>query len=62
MCVDTYVTSVLVRDRLNELRADAARARIMLCARRPLRVSIGRSLIRLGRWLATPPRIQPSAT
>ena len=62
MCVDPYLTTVIVRDRLNELRADAARARIELGARRPLRVSVGRSLIRLGRWLTTTPRIQPSPT
>ena len=62
MCVDTYVTGAIVRDRLNELRAEAARARIVLGARRPVRVSVGRWLIRLGRWLTAPPRVQPSAT
>lgn len=62
MCVDEYTAHVIVADRLNELRADAARARVVLEMRPPLRVSLGRSLIRLGRWLAAPERLHPSTT
>jgi hypothetical protein len=58
MCVDAYVSGVIVRDRLEELRADAARARLVLQTAPPLRVSLGRSLIRLGRWLAAAERIE----
>ena len=62
MCLDEYATSLIVADRLKELRVDAERARVVLDMRRPLRVSIGRSLIRLGRWLTAAERMHPSTT
>lgn len=49
-----------VRDRLDEARATAARHRLILSARperEPLRVLVGLTLIKAGRWLArTAPR------
>lgn len=62
MCLDEYAMKVIVTDRLNQLRLDAERARVALDARRPMRVAVGRSLIRIGRWLAAPERMQPSTT
>lgn len=63
MCLDEYATNLIVADRLNELRAAAERERIVLDARPPVRVAVGRSLIRIGRWLATPDGLhRPAAT
>jgi hypothetical protein len=50
-----YFTEMLVRDRQAELRALAASCalrRTLREPRRPLRVRLGRLLIRGGRWLA----------
>jgi hypothetical protein len=61
MCLNEYATSVIVADRLNELRAAAERARIVPDARAPVRVAVGRSLIRIGSWLATAGEMPRSA-
>jgi hypothetical protein len=51
---NTYVAEMLVRDRLRELRAAAAAARLADAARpprRPLRVVIGAALVSVGERL-----------
>ena len=59
--MDTHQLECLARERLDEARAQAATralVRSLRPARQPLRVWVGLSLIRLGRWLAqrTPKR------
>ena len=60
MCMNEYVLAVIARDRLRELQRDAERiARLGEIPRTPLRVNLGRALIRLGRRLAAPPHPEP---
>lgn len=50
-----YVTGQLIEAHLAELRAQAARERLLLAGHAPRpgwRVAAGRGLIRLGAWLA----------
>jgi hypothetical protein len=61
MCLDEYATNVIVSARLEELRESAERARVVLDTGEPVRVAVGRSLIRIGRWLAAP-RSAPHAS
>ncbi|HMH52386.1 MAG TPA: hypothetical protein VK548_19255 [Candidatus Acidoferrum sp.] len=52
-----YVTGELIVDRLTELRAEAALQRQIAAhraPREPLRVAIGRALIRVGSWIEGP--------
>jgi hypothetical protein len=60
MCLDEYVVSVIVEQRLRELREEAARIAWLEKLQPPLRVTVGHSLIRLGHWLAAPARVQPA--
>jgi hypothetical protein len=49
-----YITGELIGDRVAELRAQAALERRLAAARpprRPLRATIGGTLIRLGSWI-----------
>ena len=51
----THLDEQLVRERLDEARALAARSaliRSLRPARRPVRVAAGAALIKIGRWLA----------
>jgi len=51
----THLEAWMVRERLEEARAFAARQAVLQSLRperRPVRVSLGLSLIRIGRWLA----------
>jgi hypothetical protein len=51
----TYLDEHLVRERLEEARAMAAQARLireLRPVRRPVRVTVGIALIKVGRWLA----------
>ena len=53
--MNMYLQEQLVRDRLDEARAMAARhavVRSLRPARRPVRVTLGLTLIRAGHWLA----------
>ncbi len=53
--MNTHLQECLVRERLNEARALAARNRLvrsLRTARLPVRVFVGLALIRLGRFLA----------
>ena len=57
MDLNLYALDVLSRDRLAALRADAevhAHLRATARARRPLRVSVGLALIRVGTWALGP--------
>ena len=57
MDVNLYVLERLARDRLAELRAGAVAhgwARAAVRARRPIRVSVGLALIRVGTWAVGP--------
>jgi hypothetical protein len=63
MCVDDYITHVMVHERLEEARATAARDHLVAELRTPWRVTIGQSLVRLGERVAGAPgpsRVQPS--
>lgn len=63
MDVNLYVLETLARDRLAELRAGAeihGWARGAAPARRPVRVSVGLALIRLGTWAAGPGHRSPA--
>jgi hypothetical protein len=51
--VNDYVLEVLVADHLRASRAAAARAAVVAHAATPLRVTVGRALIRMGRRLAS---------
>ena len=49
-----YITGELIRDRLDELRAQAALERLVSAHRAPrppLRVTVGGALIRFGAWI-----------
>lgn len=53
--MSTYVDEQLVRARLEEARAMAARHALVLSlrpVRRPMRVALGLALIRAGHWIA----------
>jgi hypothetical protein len=53
--MNMYLQEQLVRDKLDEARAIAARravARSLRPARRPVRVALGLTLIRAGHWIA----------
>jgi hypothetical protein len=53
--MNTYLHEQLVRERLEEARAAAARRaliRKLRPARRPVRVAVGFALIRAGHWVA----------
>lgn len=53
--MNTHLEAWLVRERLEEARAFAAQQAVLQSlrpARRPVRVFLGLSLIRIGRWLA----------
>ena len=53
--INYYLAEQIGKDRLNEARAMAAKARLMEFARptpEPLRVTVGLALIRVGRALA----------
>jgi hypothetical protein len=53
--MNTYLQEQLVRDRLDEARAFAARlalVRSLRPVRRPARVVVGLLLIRIGHWVA----------
>ncbi len=50
-----YLDEQVVRERLDEARADAARQaliRSLRPVRRPMRVALGLALIRVGHWVA----------
>lgn len=52
---DAYTSELLVKQRLAALRAQAERERLTRVARgprRPLRITLGTILIRVGVWLA----------
>lgn len=51
----TYLEEQLVRERLKEARATAARLaliRSLRPVRRPVRVAVGAALIKIGHWIA----------
>jgi hypothetical protein len=53
--MDTHLHLHLARERLDEARATAARwalIRELRPARRPVRVAVGRALIKIGHWVA----------
>lgn len=53
--MNTHLCEDLVRERLDEARATAARLaliRALRPARRPVRVAVGFALIRIGHWVA----------
>jgi hypothetical protein len=53
--MNTHLHEQLVRERLDEARAMAARRALLRKlgpARRPVRVAVGLALIRVGRWVA----------
>jgi hypothetical protein len=55
MAMNTHLHEQLVRERLDEARATAARLallRRLRPARRPVRVAAGFALIKIGRWVA----------
>jgi hypothetical protein len=51
-----YLIECLVKERLAEMRAEAARSALAgsLSPRRPARVALGRALVRIGRWILGP--------
>lgn len=54
MELNEYFAEWLIRERLAEARACAARSALLdsaLPRRRPLRVALGRALIRVGHWI-----------
>jgi hypothetical protein len=54
MDMNDYVMNTIVRQRLDDIRADARRAVLAAALtppRQPLRVTLGLTLVRLGRWL-----------
>jgi hypothetical protein len=55
MAMNTHLDEQLVRERLDEARAMAARLALLRKlgpVRRPLRVTVGFALIKIGRWVA----------
>jgi hypothetical protein len=55
MAMNTYLHEQLVRERLDEARAMAARLALLRKlgpARRPVRVTVGFALIKVGHWVA----------
>lgn len=53
--MNMHLDEQMVRDRLEEVRAVAARGALLRSlrpVRRPVRVSVGFALIRIGHWLA----------
>jgi hypothetical protein len=53
--MNAHLHEMLVKERLDEARATAARLALLRAlrpARQPLRVVVGLALIRVGRWLA----------
>jgi hypothetical protein len=53
--MNMYLDEQLVRERVDEARALAARRALVLSlrpARRPVRVALGLALIRIGHWVA----------
>lgn len=63
MFMNEYLMAEIVRDRIAERHACAERAALVAALslpRQPLRVAVGRALMRLGAWmLATPSRVEP---
>jgi len=54
MDMDEYLVTLMMRERLAEARADAARDAMLRAARptrRPARVQLGLALIRFGEWV-----------
>jgi len=54
MDMNDYVIDMLVRQRLDDIRIDARRAVLaaaLLSPRQPLRVTLGVTLVHLGRWV-----------
>jgi len=54
MDMNDYLIDTLVRQRLDDIRADARRAVLAAALappRQPLRVTLGVALMRLGRWV-----------
>lgn len=54
MDMNDYQIDILVRQRLDDIRADARRAVLAAALappRQPLRVTLGVTLVRLGRWV-----------
>ena len=62
MCLDEYYVETIVRQRRDDAEAWAARQTLLRSVDTPWRVSLGRTLVRLGERLAdhTPRRTQPS--
>ncbi len=62
MCLDAYLVSTIVEQRLDEARAEAERQRLIAELKMPFNVTVGHALIRLGHRLANgvPARVQPS--
>lgn len=63
--MNLYLEEQLVKERMDEARATAARQALILSvrpARRRVRVAVGHALIRVGHWVAgrAPGRTQPS--
>jgi hypothetical protein len=55
MAMNTYLHEQLVRERLEEARATAAHLALLRKlgpARRPVRVTVGFALIKVGHWVA----------
>jgi hypothetical protein len=55
MAMNTHLHEQLVKERLDEARAMAARLALLRKlgpVRRPLRVTVGFALIKIGRWMA----------
>lgn len=53
--MNTHLHAQLVKERLDEARAEAAQVallRALAPARRPVRVALGFALIKVGRWVA----------
>jgi hypothetical protein len=53
--MNLYLDERLIKDRLDDARASAARhalVRLLRPVRRPVRVALGLALIRAGRWMA----------
>lgn len=53
MDLNEYLAECLVKERLAEARAAAARSALLrdLPPRRPIRIALGLGLVRIGRWI-----------
>lgn len=59
--MSSHVEECWAHQRLEEARTEAARQNLIASLReeRPLRVVVGTALIRIGRWMAGTPAVQP---